>query len=644
MRKLWLTLILAICCISFVLAQGQDILRPSEIYAPLGSTPAPKPQVDEKSLAYQYYSNREFDKSAALFESFYEKSNSYNDYRYLFFSYIGMKEYDKAEKLVKRQQKQDRSNAERYYVDLGYIQISLGNQKNGIKLYDEAISKMKANEQSIRSIANSFIGLRETQYAVTAYSKGREILNNPVLFSNELANIYYSRHDYIKMVEEYLNYIELQPKQLQYVYGRFQDYMSKDPEDEVANALKNVLLSKAQKEKEGTFYSEMSLWFFIQIKEFDLAYNQAVSIDKKGDKEGTILIELASICLENNVYDTAIKCYKYLLNNYKNHPIELEAEIGLLNAEYKQFTSKIDIDNNKVNELDKLFSAVLEKTGINMDVLDVLLSYAEFKAYYQRDYDSAIQLIEPLLNTGRPKAKDIAKIKISLGDIYLLSGDQWEATLLYSQVEKQMKDDPLGHEAKFKNAELFYYLGEFNWAETKLDILKSSTGKLIANDAMRLSLFIKDNKDDDSVSMALSYFAKADLAFFRREKREALLYLDSAANVNAWSPIEDDVLYKKAEIYLSMNDYKTADSLLALIGKKYQYEIIADEALYLRAFINDKFINRKEFAKELYQDLFLSYPESVYAIAARNRFRELRGDIENKYDPVYLFFNEIPFN
>ncbi|MDL2238575.1 tetratricopeptide repeat protein [Bacteroidales bacterium OttesenSCG-928-K22] len=644
MQKFLLTLFLALCCSINLFAQLEGVLKPSEIYAPLGSTPAPKPQVDERSLSYQYYSNGEFDKAATLFERFYDKSNNYNNYRYLLYSYIGLKDYDKAEKLVKKQQKQDKTNPERYYVDLGYIDISRGYQKNGIKLYDEAISKMKGNEQGVRLVAGAFIGLREHAYAIKAYNKGREILKNPLLFSNELANIYYSRQDYPKMVEEYLNYVEYQPQQLNYVYGRFQDYMSKDPDDEVANALKNVLLSRAQKEKEGTFYNEMSLWFFIQIKEFELAYSQAISIDKKGNKEGMPILDLASICLENNIYDVAIKCYKYLLTNYKNHPIEMEAEIGLLNTEYRQFTSKIEIDNQKLNELDKLFSQVLDKTGINTNVLDVVISYSEFKAYYQKDYDGAVQLLEPLLNVGRPKAKDIARIKICLGDIYLLSGDQWEATLLYSQVEKQMKDDPLGHEAKFKNAELFYYMGEFNWAETKLDILKSSTGKLIANDAMQLSLFIKDNKDEDSVSMALSYFAKADLAFFKREKKEALLYLDSAANVNAWSPIEDDVLYKKAEIYLSMNDYITADSLLAQIGEKYSYEIIADEALYLRAYINDKFLNKRDDAQQMYQDLFLNYPESVYAIAARNRFRELRGDVEIGEDPEYLFFNNIPFN
>ena len=77
-------------------------------------------------------------------------------------------------------------------------------------------------------------------------------------------------------------------------------------------------------------------------------------------------------------------------------------------------------------------------------------------------------------------------------DIRIASGDPWEAILLYSQVEKALKEEPLGHEAKYRNALVSYYLGEFGWAETKLDVLKASTEKLIANDAMKLSMFIKD--------------------------------------------------------------------------------------------------------------------------------------------------------
>jgi hypothetical protein len=39
-----------------------------------------------------------------------------------------------------------------------------------------------------------------------------------------------------------------------------------------------------------------------------------------------------------------------------------------------------------------------------------------------------------------------------LADIDLFNDEVWEATLLYSQVDKSMKEEPLGHEARFRNA------------------------------------------------------------------------------------------------------------------------------------------------------------------------------------------------
>ena len=101
--------------------------------------------------------------------------------------------------------------------------------------------------------------------------------------------------------------------------------------------------------------------------------------------------------------------------------------------------------------------------------------------------------------------QDKAELKLKLADIYLYKDEVWEATLLYSQVDKSMKEEPLGHEARFKNAQLRYFIGEYEWAESQLKVLKAATSKLIANDAMTLSLVIKDNYEASVPSGIFSY-------------------------------------------------------------------------------------------------------------------------------------------
>ncbi len=116
-----------------------------------------------------------------------------------------------------------------------------------------------------------------------------------------------------------------------------------------------------------------------------------------------------------------------------------------------------------------------------------------------------------------------ARVKINLGDCYLMNGDIWESTLLYSQVDKDFKEEPIGQEARFKNARLSYFNGDFQWAQAQFDVLKASTSKLIANDALDLSVFIMDNLNLDTTAAAISLYSGAELLVFQNRFDEAFL-------------------------------------------------------------------------------------------------------------------------
>jgi tetratricopeptide (TPR) repeat protein len=208
-------------------------------------------------------------------------------------------------------------------------------------------------------------------------------------------------------------------------------------------------------------------------------------------------------------------------------------------------------------------------------------------------------------------------------------GEVWEASLLYSQVEKVFKNEPTGHEAKFRNARLSYFIGEFDWARAQLDVLKAATSKLIANDAMELSLLISDNMDPDSSYTGLSYYSRADLMIYRGKDSLAMLTLDSIGTLSLYHSLDDEVLYSKAGIYIRRKDYKKADSLLNEIVTNYKQDILADNALFARADMQANALNNPSLAMELYQQLLLDYPGSLFTTEARKRYRLLRGDIIN---------------
>jgi TolA-binding protein len=219
-----------------------------------------------------------------------------------------------------------------------------------------------------------------------------------------------------------------------------------------------------------------------------------------------------------------------------------------------------------------------------------------------------------------------AKAKLSLGDYYLINSERWESTLLYSQVDKDFKDDILGHEARFRNAKLSYYAGDFEWAQSQFDVLKASTSKLISNDAIDLSVFIMDNMGLDSITTPMEMYAQAELLTYQNRYDDAFLKLDSIRTKYPQHQLEDDVLWQEGQIYLKQREWSKAIAIFQKIVAEFKEEIRADNSLWALAQIHENQLNDKEKAKEYYERLFMEYSSSVFAVDARKEFRRLRGD------------------
>jgi TolA-binding protein len=208
----------------------------------------------------------------------------------------------------------------------------------------------------------------------------------------------------------------------------------------------------------------------------------------------------------------------------------------------------------------------------------------------------------------------------------LLNGEIWEASLLYSQVEKDFKYEAIGQEAKFKNAKLSFYAGDFSWAKTQADVLKGATTKLIANDALNLSLIISDAIGIDTNELPLRLFASAELMAIQHKFQEAIARMDSINLLFSNNTLGDDINYAKAQIFHTQGKFTDTEIMLKNIVEYYPKELYGDDAQFKLAELYDKKINDKEKAKQAYQDLLTNYPGSIYTVEARKRFRELRGD------------------
>lgn len=584
-----------------------------------------QPETDEQ-LAAQYLQNKEFDKAGIYYEKLFSRKPSYLYYNSYLTCLTELKEYDKAEKVIKKQIRINTLTPQ-YGVDLGYLYALREEKAKAKSQFENLIKGITANKQYIIDLANAFLNRDFPEYALQTYTAGRKIMNGTYTFGLEMAEIYEKAKEYNQMMEEYIGLVESDPyTYLSIIQNLLQTAISEDANGEKSAALRTVLLQKIQKNSETSLYSEILLWYSIQIKDFENAFMQAKSLDKRLKEDGKRVFDIARLALSNKEYDLAVKAYQYVIEKGKESYYYLNSRMEILDAKYLKITESALYTQVELDNLESEYLKTLDEIGKSSASIPLIRNLAHLYAFYLNKANQADTILTQAIKLPNATSKAIAECKTELADIYLLTGEIWEATLLYSQVEKAFKNEPIGHEAKFKNAKLSYYIGDFEWAKTQLDVLKAATSKLIANDALSLSLLISDNIDADSSTDALQMFARADLWVFQNKDLNALQTLDSLTKKFLSHPLTDEVFYKKYEIYLKKKNIDSAAFFLNKIVEDYPYDILADDALFRLAGLYKDSYKDSNKAMAFYEKLIRDYPGSIYVVESRKNFRKLRGD------------------
>lgn len=585
-----------------------------------------QPSTDEQ-LAGQFYQNKEFDKALTYYENLYNKKNGQTFYTLYLNCLLETKDFKKAEKVVKKQIKQNQDNLN-FMVDLGTVYTKADEPDKAKNAWEQAIKAIKIDDQ-VFNTASAFIGIHQYEFAIATYLKGRKISQNDYPYSFELAEVYNLKGDKLAMIGEYLDVLETNDSYIQTVQNALQTSFNYEGDPQQNELLKMELLKRIQQSPDKTILSELLIWMQIQLKDWEGAFVQAKALDKRKKEEGGRVMALAQLYVQNEAYDIAAKAYQFVIAKGKNNYFYLDARREMLNAAYLHITSKSNPSTIELTDLEKNFLSTIEELGKNVNSVTLLKNLAHLQAFYLHKSTEAIELLNEAIDMPQIEPHLRASCKLEQGDILLATGDIWEASLRYSQVEKEFKHDAIGQEAKFRNAKISYYTGDFKWAQSQLDVLKGATSKLIANDAMDLSLLISDALAIDTNIAPLLIFARADLLAFQNKDDQAIQTLDSISVLFPNHALADDILYRKAQLAIKHAKYNEAGAFYESILTNYGSDILGDDALFKLADLNEFQFKNTDKAKELYQQLLEKYPGSLYVVEARKRFRKLRGDTIN---------------
>jgi tetratricopeptide (TPR) repeat protein len=594
-------------------------------------------QGSAEQLAIEFLNNGETQKALQLFNEAYSKTPTQHIYRLYLDALLQEKNTRDAERLVQRHQRNFPQNLTTA-VDLGYVFLISGDKNKADREFRNVIEKLPNNQNHISEIAVTLFNRGQTEFAIQAFLRGRQLLNNPQAFSHDLATLYERANRIADMTNEYLIMLDYNPNMLSFVQQRMQMVLSGDTEDKNATSeIRKTTLDYIQRNPQSRTAQDFWIGLLLSIEDFETALTFARAYDRRFSDDGQMVLEVAQVAA-NSISNVAEKAYQHLIAKGATSSLYFEARMGLLSYYYQKITTSPVVDEKALQILEKEYENVLNSQPITANSIRLIRDWARISAFYNNDFEKADSLLNMALNIPNLPRRIMADVKLDLADIYLFIDEPWEATLLYSQVEKEFKHDEIGFDAKLRNARLSYYIGEFEWSLAQLDVLRAATSKLIANDAMELSLLIRENVDSDDEFTNLKQFANAELLIYQRKYDEALEIFDimvggkvdfftlkTLPTLTATThSLHDNILMKRAEIALKRGKIEDALEYLEKIYTQHADELLADDALYLAARINEEQLNRLVTAQALYEQLILEHPSSLYIPDARRRFRELR--------------------
>jgi tetratricopeptide (TPR) repeat protein len=576
------------------------------------------------TLADEYYKAGEYEKAANEYVKLLKTEVTWTRLVRYVISLEKSNKTEEALKYLRKQVRSDQSNQFYYEVLTGQIATQQGDTTLANNQYAAAVKSGKSSVAKLEKLAVAFNEAGETRWAIKSLETARDLTKDPTSYSEDLMPLYRATGQTEKAIDEVIM-TSRQADKKETVLATLQGFLNTKDEPLVEKAL----YAKIQQEPNELAYNELLIWYFVQKQKFSRALLQEKATDRRLKLNGSRIYDLGMLAMNNKEYKTAAEAFEYISTAYPQGQLYPFARRLVISAREEEVKNTYPIDKAEIRKLIGDYQRMLQEIGTNSKTLEALRSTANLYGNYLDSKDTALTVLDLAIDLGKTDKNFVDRCKLDKGDIYLLKGEPWESTLLYSQVEKSQKEELLGYEAKLKNAKLHYYKGDFTVAKDLLDVLKLATSREIANDAEQLSLLIVDNTGMDSTEAAMQEYASIDLLLLQNKTDEAVNSLNRMLKIYTDHTILDEVLWLRANTYLKQG--KSAEALddLKKISSTYPNDILGDDAQFTQGKIYEERLKDKQAAMDAYQKVLTQYPGSIYGAEARKRFRTLRGDTVN---------------
>ena len=569
-----------------------------------------------EQLAANYFERGDFEKALVSYEELLAKQPGNSVYfQRTVDCYQQLSQFEKAQTLI--QQRLDKYKQPNLFIELGYNYQLQKDDKNAAKNYEKAIDKINDNPSNVYSVASNFEKKALIDYALKAYNLALQ-LEPKFSFNQQMAVLYGQQGKVDLMIEKFIEEGEKNPQSTLMIQNYLSRFMMEESEETFSESLRKALILKTQKSQD-VYWNQFLSWFYVQQKQYGKAFIQEKAIYKRNPESFSNIVSLAELAIEENQDEDAVTIINFVLENTDNLDLQIFSNAFLLRNRIEKSTPK------EYPVLKADLELTLKKFGVSPFTISLQELQAEFFAFQLNEPEAGKEVLKNALKFQLDEYQKAA-LKMQLADILLLQEQYNQALIYYSQIEQDLKNDGIGHEASLKVAKASYFQGDFQWAQSQFKILKSASTQLIANDAMEYFLLINDNTAEDSTQVALKKFARGDYLLYQNKNDLALAQFAKILTEHKGDQIEAVTLLRMGKINEKLGNTTEALRLYKEIIDVHAEGIYVDEALFFSAEIYDEKLKQPELAKPLYEKMIFNHQDSIYFIEARRKFREIRGD------------------
>jgi tetratricopeptide (TPR) repeat protein len=529
-------------------------------------------------------------------------------------AYMSTKSYDQVKKII-RSDLAKNPQSWRSYCELADLQFKTQNEPEARLNLKKAIDLAPNEKMTYVEVALVYLRNGLTSNAIDTYKLARLRLNDPKIFSVDLAGLYEGLRDYKQAVDEYFLYMGNDSTKFELIEDRINRLIQTEENlDGVQSALEERIRNNPQDKYFRKLYGDL----LFRRGNLELAFKTYKTVDTLFGGNGRFILSFAQKCRTNRFFDQTIKACQFLLSGSSPKELAVQARLLIANS-YEGLGRYEDAISTYEEAIDECQKGAPFKFA--PQIAQSYYQIGEIQLFSLKSPDQAFLSYQKVIS-NYPNSGRYADALVRLGDCLMLKGDLDSAALLFENATSDPKASSKEEEIRFKSTEIEFYRGNFEAALEGYNRQVSDFPKgLYVNNSLERVVIITENQSLDRY--LLSVFAQALFEELQGRYDSAMVKLDKIISSKS-ANLSDKAQFEKAEIYRKERKFSSSLDAFRELMEKYPQSFYCPHAQKSIGDIYSYDMEDKAKAIQAYEKVLKDYSRSLFVDEVRERLKELK--------------------